>query len=72
MHKVAALLPVAEALGVHLSQLAIAWCLLNPNVTTVILGASRVEQLAENLNALEVLPLLTEEVQAQLMTALAC
>lgn len=66
MQKVAQLLPVAEELGVSLSRLAIAWCLLNPNVSTVILGASRIEQLQENLTALDVLPLLTEEVMAKL------
>lgn len=66
MKKVAQLLPVAEELGVSLSRLAIAWCLLNKNVSTVILGASRTEQLEENLSALDVLPLLTPEVQAKL------
>jgi voltage-dependent potassium channel beta subunit len=66
MKKVAQLLPVAEELGVSLSKLAIAWCLLNKNVSTVILGASRTEQLEENLSALDVLPLLTPEVQAKL------
>ncbi|MEJ2532213.1 MAG: aldo/keto reductase [Halioglobus sp.] len=66
MKKVARLLTVAEELGTSLSRLAIAWCLLNENVSTVILGASRVEQLEENLTALDVLPLLTAEVQAKL------
>ena len=66
MKKVARLLTVAEELGTSLSRLAIAWCLLNKNVSTVILGASRVEQLEENLTALEVLPLLTADVQAKL------
>lgn len=66
MKKVAQLVPVAEELGVSLSKLAIAWCLLNKDVSTVILGASRIEQLEENLAAVEVLPLLTPEVQAQL------
>ena len=66
MKKVATLLPIADELGTSLSKLAIAWCLLNPNVSTVILGASKVEQLEENLGALEVLPLLTEEIRATL------
>ena len=66
MQKVAALQPIAQELGGSLSKLAIAWCLLNPNVSTVILGASRIEQLQENLEAVEVLPLLTEDVQARL------
>jgi voltage-dependent potassium channel beta subunit len=66
MQKVAQLMPIAAELGVSLSKLAIAWCLLNKNVSTVILGASRVGQLEENLTALEVVPLLTEDVQAKL------
>ena len=62
MTKVAALAPIAEEMEVKLSNLAIAWCLLNKNVSTVILGASKVEQLEENLKSIEVLPLLNEEV----------
>jgi aryl-alcohol dehydrogenase-like predicted oxidoreductase len=54
--KVRALQPIADELGVNLAQLAIAWCLLNPHVSTVMLGASRREQLEQNLDALEVLP----------------
>ncbi len=69
MERVRKLQPIAEELGTSLSKLAIAWCLLNPNVSTVILGASRVEQLEENLAALEVLPLLSDEVQARLAAA---
>ena len=66
LERVKQLAPVAEELGTSLSKLAIAWCLLNPNVSTVILGASRVEQLEENLACVDVLPLLTEDVQARL------
>ena len=62
MTKVSALAPIAEEMGVKLSNLAIAWCLLNENVSTVILGASKVEQLEENLKSTEVLPLLNQEV----------
>ena len=57
MQKVTKLLPIAQELGTNMSQLAIAWCLLNKNVSTVILGASKVEQLQENLKALEIVPL---------------
>ena len=46
---------VASDLGFSVSQLAIAWCLANPNVSTVILGASKGSQLSENLGAIEVL-----------------
>ena len=62
MTKVSALAPIAEEMGVKLSNLAIAWCLLNENVSTVILGASKVEQLEENLKSVEVLPLINQEV----------
>lgn len=51
---------IASDLGVPLSQLSIAWCLKNPNVSTVILGASKIEQLRENIKALEVLPRLSD------------
>lgn len=53
---------VAKELDTTLARLAIAWCLTNPQVSTVILGASKVEQLVENLGALEVLPRLTPAV----------
>lgn len=66
MRKVAQLLPLAEELGISLSRLAIGWCLLNKNVSTVILGASRLDQLQENLSAVEVTPLLDTEVRARL------
>ena len=66
MDKVRNLKPIADELGVSLSKMSIAWCLLNPNVSTVILGASKVDQLKENLESLEVVPLLTEDVQRKL------
>ncbi len=71
MKKVAALAPIAEEIGASLTHVAIAWCLLNQNVSTVILGASRIEQLEQNLKAVEVLPLLTEDVLAKLSAATA-
>ena len=61
-----ALKDVADDLGCSLSQLAIAWCAANPNVSTVILGASRVEQLRENLGALDVIDSLDDEVMARI------
>ena len=60
--RVKKLAPIAKELGCSLAQLAIAWCAKNENVSTVITGASRVEQVHENLKALEVLPRLTEDV----------
>jgi len=57
---------VAKELGCTPAQLAIAWCAKNPNVSTVVTGASRVEQVRENMEALQVMPLLTEDVIARL------
>jgi voltage-dependent potassium channel beta subunit len=62
--------PIAKDLGCTRAQLALAWCLKNPNVSTVITGASRVEQLQENLKALEVEPKLTDEVMKRIDAAL--
>jgi voltage-dependent potassium channel beta subunit len=64
--KVRALQPIAEELSCTLSQLSIAWVLKNPNVSTVITGASRVEQLHENLKAAEVAPKITPEVMERI------
>lgn len=64
--KVGQLAATASELGVSVAQLAIAWCLKNPNVSTVILGASRLAHLEENLRSIEVLDLLTEDVMQQI------
>jgi voltage-dependent potassium channel beta subunit len=53
---------VARELGCTTAQLAIAWCAKNPHVSTVITGASRVDQVRENLKAAEVVPLLTAPI----------
>ena len=66
VRKAAELEGVAKELGISQAQLAVAWCLKNPHVSTVILGASRPEQLSENLAALEKLPLLTEDVMKRI------
>ena len=63
---VAKLGTVAQDLGCTTAQLAIAWCLKNPNVSTVITGASRVEQVAENMKALSVMAQLTPDVLARI------
>ncbi len=57
---------VADELGCTMAQLAIAWCLHNPHVSSVIMGASSAEQLRSNLGALDVLPLLTGQVLERL------
>ena len=60
--KVEKLKPIADDLGCTMAQLAIAWCLANPNVSTVITGASRVEQVRENMKAMDVVDRLTPQV----------
>lgn len=62
IEKVRQMTVIAQELGCTMAQLAIAWCLKNPNVSTVITGASNPEQVTENLAALDVVPKLTNEV----------
>ena len=57
---------VARDLGCSLPQLAIAWCLRNPRVSTVITGASRVVQVAENMKAIEVAARLDDALLARI------
>ena len=64
--KVKRLKVVADKVDSTLSQLAIAWCLNNPNVSTVILGASKVSQLKENLAASEVVDRLSPEIISEI------
>ena len=64
--RVTELKTVADDIGCSLAQLAVAWAVSNPNVSTVLLGASRVEQLEENLQALEVLAELTDERKSRI------
>ncbi|MBP6178229.1 MAG: aldo/keto reductase [Anaerolineales bacterium] len=64
--KVDALEPIAKELGCSLSQLALAWCAKNPFVSTVITGASRVEQVHENMKAADVIDKLTPEVMEKI------
>lgn len=64
--KVKQLNALAQELDVSLTNLSIAWCLKNPNVSSVILGATKTNQLEENLKSLDVLSLLTEEVMANI------
>jgi len=68
--KVRELSSIADELGTTMARLAIAWCLKNPRVSTVITGASRVEQLHDNLQALEVVPQLTDDLMARIETIL--
>lgn len=66
LNKVRKLKRLAEELGTSLPKLAVAWCLKNPNVSTVILGASKIEQLEETLTSLDVLPLISNEIERQI------
>ncbi len=68
--KVRALAPIAVELGCTLAQMAIAWCLKNPNVSTVITGASRPEQVVENMAALETAARLTPAVMNRIEAVL--
>ena len=64
--QVRSLAPIAADLGCTLAQLALAWCLKNPHVTTVITGASRASQVVENMRCLEVVPKLDAEIMARI------
>ncbi|MEW5738576.1 MAG: aldo/keto reductase [Myxococcota bacterium] len=66
IEKVKRLEPIAKELGCTRAQLALAWCLKNPNVSTVITGATRPEQVHENMKALEVAPKLVPEVMRRI------
>jgi voltage-dependent potassium channel beta subunit len=63
---VAELTKIAADLGCTTAQLALAWCAANPNVSTVITGASRVSQVEENMAALDVLGALDDEIMARI------
>jgi voltage-dependent potassium channel beta subunit len=54
--------PIADDLGGTLAQLSLAWCAHNPNVSSVITGASRPEQVKENMKSLELIPRITPKV----------
>ncbi len=71
IEKVKKLAPIAQDLHCTLAQLAIAWCLTNEDVSTVITGASRPEQVAENMEALVVAEKLTWEIQESIEEILA-
>jgi aryl-alcohol dehydrogenase-like predicted oxidoreductase len=64
--KVAKIKVVADEIGVSLTHLALAWCVKNPHVSTVITGASNVAQVRDNMAALDVVDALTDDVMARL------
>ena len=66
LKRIKAITNLAGDLGCSAAQLSVAWCLKNPNVSTVILGASKVSQLEENLKAPDVIPKLSDEIMEQI------
>jgi voltage-dependent potassium channel beta subunit len=66
IEKVKQLQPVADELGGSMAQLALAWCLKNPNVSTVITGASRPAQVTENMKALAVAEKITPDIMEKI------
>ncbi|HCL06799.1 MAG TPA: aldo/keto reductase [Chitinophagaceae bacterium] len=66
IEKAKKLVVLAQEMNVSLAELAIAWTIKNPNVTTAILGATKKQQLEENLKALQVLPLLTDSIMEKI------
>ncbi|MFS8008071.1 putative NADP-dependent oxidoreductase domain-containing protein [Helianthus anomalus] len=66
LKKVRNLKPIADELNVPMSQLAIAWCAANPNVSSVITGATKESQIQENMKAIDVIPKLTPEVMEKI------
>ena len=69
--RVEKLRPIADRLGCTMAQLALAWCTKNPNVSTVMTGASRVEQVVQNFETLDVIDALTDEVKQEMEAAVA-
>ena len=68
--KVAQLIEIAEDLGSSAARMALAWTLKNPNVSTAIMGASKLSQLDDNLKAIDLLPKMTPEVMERIETVL--
>jgi voltage-dependent potassium channel beta subunit len=66
IQKVRRLTPIAENLGMTIAQMAIAWCLKNPNVSTVLTGASKPSQVIENMRVIDMLENLTPDVMDQI------
>lgn len=64
--KVVALEPIAKQMGASLAQFSLAWCLQNPHVSTVLTGASRVEQVHENMKAIEFVDEFTPDVLGEI------
>jgi len=69
--KVRNLVPIAQELDCSLAQLSLAWCMKNPNVSSVITGASRPEQVTDNMGALDVVERLDADAMRRIAEAVA-
>jgi len=70
IEKVKQMTPIADELGCSIAQLALAWCLKNQKISSVITGASRPEQVSESMQSLDIVEKLTDEVMEQIETIL--
>jgi voltage-dependent potassium channel beta subunit len=70
IEKVKQLIPIASELGISISQMSLAWCLKNPNVSSVITGASKPSQVSENMEALDIVQKLTPDIMERIESVL--
>ena len=70
IEKVKQLVPIADELGCSMAQMALAWCLKNPNVSTVITGASKPQQVVENMKSLEIAEKITPQIMEHIESVL--
>jgi aryl-alcohol dehydrogenase-like predicted oxidoreductase len=70
LERVRKLAPIADDLGIPMAHLALAWCLKNPNVSTVITGASKPEQVRENMKSIDAAAKLDDDVMERIEEAL--
>jgi voltage-dependent potassium channel beta subunit len=70
IEKVKQLIPIVSELGISISQMSLAWCLKNPNVSSVITGASKPSQVSENMEALDIVQKLTPDVMERIESVL--
>jgi len=70
LEKAKKLQEIADSLEIPMAKLSLAWCLKNPNVSTVILGASKAAQLKENLTTLDIMDELTDQVMEDIEDAM--
>jgi aryl-alcohol dehydrogenase-like predicted oxidoreductase len=71
LERVERLRPIADRLDCSMAQLALAWATKHPMVSSVITGASKVSQVTQNFETVDVIPLLTDEVKAEMEAAIS-